>query len=287
MEEEKKYQMKDSTYYSRIVMMIVNSIQLILFIVFIVFTHTIRDDMREVNKSVGYSRIEYDFVFDEQTEGVDTCFAFFIISFVFFLFEFIWHFACKDCDYHYDIFKNIFGDWNHLIIILTFLIAQFLYLISCLIIPIYLDRVRTLRDHLEDNYFGKTDVYDRTIIFSQDDLDSVESCIGKYAGCVVIAYVFLVIFIFLYFIILNLYKGACCDMFTICKKTNDCFNNFGGCMRDNFYCILHCGKGEDIEIEELKAKIKENEKIVGEITCEIQNGLKKNIELRVDNIDYL
>ena len=63
MEEEKKYQMKDSTYYSRIVMMIVNSIQLILFIVFIVFTHTIRDDMREVNKSVGYSRIEYDFVF--------------------------------------------------------------------------------------------------------------------------------------------------------------------------------------------------------------------------------
>ena len=281
MEEEKKF-----TYYSRIVMMIVNSIQLILFIVFIVFTHTIRDDMREVNKSVGYSRIEYDFVFDEQTQGVDTCFAFFIISFVFFLFEFIWHFACKDCDYHYDIFKNIFGDWNHLIIILTFLIAQFLYLISCLIIPIYLDRVRTLRDHLEDNYFGKTDIYDN-VIFSKDDLDKVESCIGKYACCVVIAYVFLVIFIFLYFIILNLYKGACCDMFTICKKTNDCFNNFGGCMRDNFYCILHCGKGEDKEIEDLKDKIKENEKIVGEITCEIQNGLKKNIELRVDNIDYL
>ena len=286
MEEEKKYQMKDSTYYSRIVMMIVNSIQLILFIVFIVFTHTIRDDMREVNKSVGYSRIEYDFVFDEQTQGVDTCFAFFIISFVFFLFEFIWDFACKDCDYQYDIFKNIFGDWNHLIIILTFLIAQFLYLISCLIIPIYLDRVRTLRDHLEDNYFGKTDLYDN-VIFSKDDLDKVESCIGKYACCVVIAYVFLVIFIFLYFIILNLYKGACCDMFTICKKTNDCFNNFGGCMRDNFYCILHCGKGENIEIEDLKAKIKENEKIVGEITCEIQNGQKKNIELRVDNIDYL
>ena len=286
MEEEKKYQMKDSTYYSRIVMMIVNSIQLILFIVFIVFTHTIRDDMREVNKSVGYSRIEYDFVFDEQTQGVDTCFAFFIISFVFFLFEFIWHFACKDCDYHYDIFKNIFGDWNHLIIILTFLIAQFLYLISCLIIPIYLDRVRTLRDHLEDNYFGKTDIYDN-VIFSKDDLDKVESCIGKYACCVVIAEVFLVIFIFLYFIILNLYKGACCDMFTICKKTNDCFNNFGGCMRDNFYCILHCGKGEDIEIENIKDKIKENEKIVGEITCEIQKKKKKNIELRVDNIDYL
>ena len=269
MEEEKKYQMKDSTYYSRIVMMIVNSIQLILFIVFIVFTHTIRDDMREVNKSVGYSRIEYDFVFDEQTQGVDTCFAFFIISFVFFLFEFIWHFACKDCDYHYDIFKNIFGDWNHLIIILTFLIAQFLYLISCLIIPIYLDRVRTLRDHLEDNYFGKTDIYDN-VIFSKDDLDKVESCIGKYA-----------------FIILNLYKGACCDMFTICKKTNDCFNNFGGCMRDNFYCILHCGKGEDIEIEDIKNKIKKSEEKVEEITCEIQNGLKKNIELRVNNIDYL
>ena len=282
MEEEKKF-----TYYSRIVMMIVNSIQLILFIIFIVFTHTIRDDMREVNKSIEYDRIGYDFVFDEQTQGVDTCFAFFIIVFVFFAIEFIWHFACDDCKYTYDIFENLLKNWNELIIIITFLIAQFLYLISCLIFPIYLDRVRTLRDYLEDNYFGKTDVYDRTIIFSQDDLDSVESCIGKYAGCVVIAYVFLVIFIFLYFIILNLYKGACCDMLTICKKTSECFNNFGGCMRDNFYCILHCGKGEDIEIEELKAKIKENEKIVGEITCEIQNGLKKNIELRVDNIDYL
>jgi len=286
MEEEKKYQMKDYTYYSRIVMMIVNSIQLILFIVFIVFTHTIQDDMREVNKSVEYHRINYDFVFEEQTQGVDACFAFFIIAFVFFVIEFIWHFACEECDYPYDIFKNFFGDWNHLIIILTFLIIQFLYLISCLIFPIYLDRVRSLRDHLKDNYFGKKDYLGR-IIFSQDDLDKVESCIGKYAGCVVIAFVFLFIFIFLYFIILNLYKGACCDMFTICKKTNNCFNNFGGCMRDNFYCILHCGKGENIEIEDLKAKIKENEKIVGEITCEIQNGLKKNIELRVDNIDYL
>ena len=286
MEEEKKYQMKDSTYYSRIVMMIVNSIQLILFIVFIVFTHTIRDDMREVNKSVGYSRIEYDFVFDEQTQGIDTCFAFFIISFVFFLFEFIWDFACKDCDYQYDIFKNIFGDWNHLIIILTFLIAQFLYLISCLIIPIYLDRVRTLRDHLEDNYFGKTDIYDN-VIFSKDDLDKVESCIGKYACCVVIAYVFLVIFIFLYFIILNLYKGACCDMFTICKKTNDCFNNFGGCMRDNVYCIFNCGKVKDPVIEELKREINERKKTIEKITCNIQNGLKNNIKLRVDNIEYL
>ena len=286
MEEEKKYQMKDSTYYSRIVMMIVNSIQLILFIVFIVFTHTIRDDMREVNKSVGYSRIEYDFVFDEQTQGVDTCFAFFIISFVFFLFEFIWHFACKDCDYHYDIFKNFFGDWNHLIIILTFLIAQFLYLISCLIIPIYLERVRTLRDHLEDNYFGKTDLYDN-IIFSKDDLDKVESCIGKYACCVVIAYVFLVIFIFLYFIILNLYKGACCDMFTICKKTNDCFNNFGGCMRDNVYCIINCGKNKDPIIQTLKEEIEKKKIEIEKITCNIQNGLKNNIKLRVDNIEYL
>ena len=286
MEEEKKYQMKDSTYYSRIVMMIVNSIQLILFIVFIVFTHTIRDDMREVNKSVGYSRIEYDFVFDEQTEGVDTCFAFFIISFVFFLFEFIWDFACKDCDYQYDIFKNIFGDWNHLIIILTFLIAQFLYLISCLIIPIYLDRVRTLRDHLEDNYFGKTDLYDN-VIFSKDDLDKVESCIGKYACCVVIAYVFLVIFIFLYFIILNLYKGACCDMFTICKKTNDCFNNFGGCMRDNVYCIINCGKNKDPIIQTLKEEIEKKKIEIERITCNIQNGLKHNIKLRVDNIEYL
>jgi hypothetical protein len=76
-------------------------------------------------------------------------------------------------------------------------------------------------------------------------------------------------------------------MFTICRKTNDCFDKFGGCMRDNVYCIFNCGKSKDPIIEELKRQINERKTKIERITCNIQNGLKHNIKLRVDNIEYL
>ena len=279
--KQKNFRMKDFTYYSYIVMMIVLSIQLILFIVFIVFAHTVGDEMQDVNKKF-YSSIDFDFVFKEQKSGVDTCFAFFIIAFVIYLIEFVFNFACNDCDFRYDTFRKYLGELNHFIIILTFLVSQFLYLICILIIPIYLERVRTLRDYLEpivDDDFLE--------ILTKDDLDTMDSCVAKYAGATVVAYVFLIIFIFLYFIILNLYIGTCCDMFTICKKTNDCFNNFGGCMRDNVYCIINCGKSKDPIIQTLKEEIEKKKIEIEKITCNIQNGLKNNIKLRVDNIEYL
>ena len=294
--KNKNYKMKDFTYYSYIVMMIVISIQLILFIIFIVFAHTVGDEMNDVNKNA-YStlKIDFDFVFDEQKQGVDTCFAFFIIAFVIYLIEFVFHFACDGCDYRYNTIRTFLSDLNHFIIILTFLVSQFLYLICCLIFPIYLERVRTLRDYLEPHINLKKDLDNLGIdldslkisVLTKDDLDKMDSCVAKYAGAVVFAFVFLVIFIFLYFIILNLYKGTCCDMFTICRKTNDCFDKFGGCMRDNVYCIFNCGKGQDPEIEKLKRIIAERKKTIERITCNIQNGLKNNIKLRVDNIEYL
>ena len=164
-----------------------------------------------------------------------------------------------------------------------------------MIFPIYLERVRTLRDYLEPHINLKKDLDNlgndldslKISVLTKDDLDKMDSCVAKYAGAVVFAFVFLVIFIFLYFIILNLYKGSCCDMFTICRKTNDCFDKFGGCMRDNVYCIFNCGKGQDPEIEKLKRIIAERKKTIERITCNIQNGLKNNIKLRVDNIEYL
>ena len=279
----KEYKMKDFTYYSYIVMMIVLSIQLILFIVFIVFAHTVGDEMDDINvKTYSKLKINIKFIFKEQKQGIDTCFAFFIISFVIYLIEFVFHFACNGCDYRYATLRTCLSDFNHFIIILTFLVVQFLYLICCLIIPIYLERVRTLRDYLKP-LVGD----DKYATLSKDDLDSMDSCVAKYAGAVVVAFVFLIIFIFLYFIILNLYKGTCCDMFTICRKTNDCFDKFGGCMRDNVYCIFNCGKSKDPIIEELKRQRNERKTKIERITCNIQNGLKNNIKLRVDNIEYL
>ena len=272
MEEEVDYEMKDFTYYSRIVMMIIYGIQLILFIVFIVVIYGVESDMSKLNdgiKKLG-SSFDFDFVFSEQKQGIETCISFFIIAFVFFLIEFIFHFGCENHRYDRPFFERLCRDWNHLITILTFVIGQFLYIIACLIIPIYLHRVRTLKDLFYDGELGEFEI------------DLIDSSIARYAVCLVISFVFLVIFIFLYFIILNLYKGVCCDMIEICRNTNRCIDSFFGCFLDNVnYVFQGCEKPpEIIEIEKKRKRI-------AEITCSIQNEMKKNIELRVKNIELL
>ena len=183
--------------------------------------------------------------------------------------EFIFHFGCEKHRYDRPFFEKLCRDWNHLITILTFVIGQFLYIIACLIIPIYLHRVRTIDDFFD----GRLD---------KDEMDLIDSSIARYAVCLVISFVFLVIFIFLYFIILNLYKGVCCDMIEICRNTNRCIDSFFGCFLDNInYVFQGCKKPEEvIKIEKQRDKI-------AEITCSIQNEMKKNIELRVKNIELL
>ena len=271
MDDEDDYEMKDFTYYSRIVMMIIYGIQLILFIVFIVVIYGVESDMSKLNDGIREfdSSFDLNFIFDEQKQGIETCISFFIIAFVFFLIEFIFHFGCENHRYDRPFFEKLCRDWNHLITILTFVIGQFLYLIACLIIPIYLHRVRTL-----DDFFGG--------FLGEEETDLIDSSIARYAVCLVISFVFLVIFIFLYFIILNLYKGVCCDMIEICRNTNRCIDSFFGCFLDNVnYVFQGCEKPpEIIEIEKKRKRI-------AEITCSIQNEMKKNIELRVKNIELL
>ena len=97
--EDSIFQLKDFTYYSRIVMMIILSVQFVLFIIFIVFIHDIKGLMTKVNDNVKnnvknnhlYNEDLYDIsdIFHEQTQGIDACISFFIISFVVFLVEFI------------------------------------------------------------------------------------------------------------------------------------------------------------------------------------------------------
>ena len=279
MEEEVDYEMKDFTYYSRIVMMIIYGIQLILFIVFIVVIYGVESDMDKLNEKIEKrmrlieSSFDLKFIFSEQKQGIETCISFFIIAFVFFLVEFIFHFGCDKHRYERPFFERLCRDWNHLITILTFVIGQFLYIIACLIIPIYLHRVRTLDETIDVLYYG---------LLREEETDLIDSSIARYAVCFVIAFVFLVIFIFLYFIILNLYKGVCCDMIEICRNTNRCIDSFFGCFLDNVnYVFQGCEKPpEIIEIEKKRKRI-------AEITCSIQNEMKKNIELRVKNIELL
>ena len=278
--EDDDYKMRHFTYYSRIVMMIVVGIQLILFIVFIVSVHSVRSIMEKIFDHTHYSfgRLDYDFtdIYKEQTQAIDTCFAFFTISFALFLLEFIVHFACeKKYDSDDDGFVNVICfKWNHLVIILTFVIIQFLYVISCLIIPIYLDRVRTFKDMIKDN-------------INQTDVESIDSCIYKYVALLVVSFVFLFIFLFLYFIIINLYKEVCCDMRIICDRTNRCMGSFFGCFFDNFYYFLNCCKMRESKFNDLVNKIKEKKQEIAGKTCEIQNLMKENIDLRIVNIEYL
>ena len=95
---------QDSVYYSRIVMMIILSVQLILLIVFIVTIHGVDSIMTDIYHDIGSCEMicpyndyicedigywycsrkdvpDFRYIFNEQNQGIDTCFAFFIISF--------------------------------------------------------------------------------------------------------------------------------------------------------------------------------------------------------------
>ena len=129
------------TYYTRIVMIIIFSVEFILFISFAVWIHDAKDimdniysnsqkdyyfdiDKNEVqNRSYRvydgyneeyiyqynyvYKHSIYDFtsIFTEQKKGMDACLAFFIIFFIVFLAEFIVHFACENCCHENSCFK--------------------------------------------------------------------------------------------------------------------------------------------------------------------------------------
>ena len=280
--EDNDFKMKHFTYYSKILMTVVTGIQLILFIVFIVVTHNVKSIMDKIYKHYMHDDIyDFRFIYDEQTQAIDTCFAFFIISFTIFLIEFIVNFCCEKKDCENEVLNTLFNQLNHILIILTFIIIQFLYVISCLIIPIYLDRVRTFEDYFK-KYIG--DNYPST---KKPDIDSIDSCISKYAVLLAISFTFLFIFLFLYFIIMNLYKEVCCNMRVICDRTNRCMRNFCSCFYDNFYYYINFCKMREAKFNNLVKKIKEKKSEIAGKTCEIQNLMKENIDLRIENIQYL
>ena len=191
-------------------MFIICSIQFILFVVYIAVIYDVKDTINEnprisyfyCNNIFHYFSQDIDELCDdfksimrEQGQGIAATFSFFIISYVIFFIECIIHFCCNNNNnnnnynnnnYGNNLFDNICKDGNHFITLLTFIIAQFMYLIACLIIPIYLDRVRTIRD-----MFSKS--------FGKDMNEILDPCVNKYGALLAVAFTFLIIFIFLYF----------------------------------------------------------------------------------------
>jgi hypothetical protein len=231
--------------------------------------------------------VDFQFIFEEQNQAIDTCFAFFIISFTIFLIESIVAFSCGGkCSENNEVFIIIFEKMNHILIILTFTIIQFLYVISCLIIPIYLDRVRTFKKYFEDlAKEAKISAFNQS---TDGDIDSIETCISKYVSLLVVSFTFLFIFLFLYFIIINLYKEVCCNMRNICDRTSRCMENFFRCFYDNsYYVFTLCRKARDKKINEIQEEINNIKEEIARKTCEIQDMMKNNIDLRIENIELL
>ena len=119
--EDDDYKARHFTYYSRIVMIIVTGIELILFIVFIVIGHNIQSIMNKIYKIYLNTDIyDFRFIFDEQTQAIDTCFAFFVIAFAIFLVEFIVNFGCGNKECENGLCNKLFNELNHLLIILIY-----------------------------------------------------------------------------------------------------------------------------------------------------------------------
>ena len=273
----------DFTYYSRIVMFILSSIQFILFIVFIAVIYDIKYDINENlahllsycnNYDRGYKegkKICKDFksIIGDQGQGIATTFSFFIISYVIFFIECIIHFCCENKTFS-GILDDIFNGLNHFIILSAFIVAQFMYIISCLIIPIYLDRVRTMRNMFEERENDK--------IVNE----IMDNSVNRYAALLVVAFVFLFIFIFLYFIILNLYKGICCDMPEICNQTESCLKHFFKCYYRHIKFLLTCKRADDLD-----TKLSELKKKVEDLKLDVKSLMAENLKLRLDKINYL
>ena len=282
---------KDFRYYSRIVMFIICSIQFILFVVYIAVIYDVKDTINEnpkisylyCNNSLYYFSREIDESCDdfksimrEQGQGIAATFSFFIISYVIFFIECIIHFCCNNNNnnnnYNYGnkLFDNICKDGNHFITLLTFIIAQFMYLIACLIIPIYLDRVRTIRDMFSESY-GK-------------DMNKIlDPCVNKYGALLAVAFTFLIIFIFLYFIIMNLYKDVCCNMTEICTQTESCLKAFFKCYYLQIrYIFTGCKRDDGLDND-----LKNLEGQVNKTVIEIKNLMAENLKLRCENINNL
>ena len=284
---------KDFRYYSRIVMFIICSIQFILFVVYIAVIYDVKDTINE-NPKISYlycNNILYYFsreidescddfksIMREQGQGIAATFSFFIISYVIFFIECIIHFCCNNNNNNNNYNNNNYGNKlcdnickdGHFINLLTFIIAQFMYLIACLIIPIYLDRVRTIRDMFSESY-GK-------------DMNKIlDPCVNKYGALLAVAFTFLIIFIFLYFIIMNLYKDVCCNMTEICTQTESCLKAFFKCYYLQIrYIFTGCKRDDGLDND-----LKNLEGQVNKTVIEIKNLMAENLKLRCENINNL
>ena len=239
---ENYYQNKFS-YYSRIAMMIILSIEFILNIVFLSI-------VREVNAQTSEK------IISDHQKCISAIFSLFFISYFVFILELIAYCGCcmkTDC---HELFNIIFKQLNHLIILASFLICQFLYFTQSMIIPVYLDGVNFL-------------FYDEK---------KIKNIKNKYKAMTAICIIFLVLIIFLNFIVINLYKGICCKMERICQNTQNCIENFGRWFIDKLSWVC-CLDSKETMINRLENVKNQKDVKIYDLTGDIRNLLAENVAL--------
>ena len=224
-----------------------------LLLLYLFFNNSFDDELKEL--------------FKRHYDGINTTFSFFFISFFIFIIQFIAYCCNPKIIKENDVCETLFYNLNHVIMLITFFICQFLYLIDCMIIPCYLQSIKNLQS---PNNNEKT----------KDLLKNIEK---KYIALTVVCLVFLFFILFLDIIILNLFKGICCKMKRICRHTQKCCIYFGVYVLDMLGCILGI-EIESEEITELRKKEKEIDNQINNVKGDIKNLLVENMEININNI---
>ena len=272
------------SYYSRIVMMIILSMEFLLNIIFLAVISEIKEDIRSKLSNYDYYDDDYHYYYDYYNnhynnnlkkesdnfyyhlKGISASFSIFFISFFVFLIQFIAYCSCQNANCN-EYIDKLFKEFNHVSSLVSFFICQFLYFIECLIIPVYYQRIKNLHS---EKFPLKKNVF-------QDTKEKYEK---KYISLIVVSFLFLFIILFLDFIVINLYKGICCRMEEICKHTENCCENFGRWFADKLSCLC-CKEGP---YPGPGSGIHENDRKIIELTGEIRDLMAQNIEINTKNI---
>ena len=242
-------------------MIIIISIEFILNIIFLAI-------ITEVKSQVNILDLYEMEVFKFHKDCINAIFSLFFISFFIFLLELFTYCGCcmkTDC---IECCNIIFRKLNHLIILSTFFICQFIYFTQCMVIPVFFHRVKNL-------------VY-QELYEKSGDIGKINNIKRKYSAMTAICYVFLFLIIFLDFIVVNLYKGICCQMEIICQNTRNCLENFGRWFIDkiSWICCID-NKDKYKYIAQLERVTNEKDIEIYELTGDIRNLFAENMELNI------
>ena len=240
-------------YYSRIIMMIILIIEFIFNIIFLAIISDIKANVHVFGENI----------FNMHKHSINAIFSFFFIfSFVFIL-EIMASYGCFIRNYSYECLQIIFKSLNHIIILVSFFICQFLFLIQCVIIPVFSQRVKSLVNE------------EKSISNAQGNIIK-----KKYIAMEAICYIFLCLILFLDFMVINLYKGICCQMEEICQKTKVCIGNFSRWFIDKLSFIC-CIKDNNKIINQLEEEEKTKDDQIKKMSEEIKNQIAENIRLNL------